>query len=610
MSEEPKEAAPDPAEEAQEPATKVTTYLRQPIVSVLGHVDHGKTSLLDKIRGGTVANREPGAITQHIGATEVPMATLLKIIGPLRGKRSFDVPGLLFIDTPGHHSFNALRARGGALADIAILVVDINEGLMPQTIEAIRILRRFKAPFVVAANKVDLVPMYQSKEDAPFLMNIKDQTEGVKADVDKRLYDLIGRLYSEKLPADRYDRIQDFTKNIAIVPVSAVTGEGLPDLLLVLVGLAQRFLEDRLETTEEGPGIGTVLEIKEERGLGLTMDTIIYGGTLHATDRLAVAGKRGPFITTIRGLLRPHENDEIRDPREAFRRVPRVGAAAGVKILAPGIEDVLPGAPLRALRPDDDVDEVMEQLQKEAQITVPLDDDGIFIKADTLGSLEALANELRAKEVRIRHADVGDISRRDVVTAATTENPLQRVMVAFNVKLLPDAVKEVQDRDFKVLQSNIIYKVLEDFDEWLVKAKEEKDKAERVQVVHPALIRYLPGNTFRTSNPAVIGVRVLTGRLVSGYKLLKEDGRTIGPIKSIQSDGKTVQEAHQGQEVAIAIEGVTVGRQIREDETFFLDIPGRDAKILFHMDKLSPDERDVLEKVARIKRREDKFWGM
>ncbi len=609
------EPAVDPETEETEPpddeaAHAAHTYIRQPIVGVLGHVDHGKTTLLDKIRGGTVAAREPGAITQHIGATEVPMETIMNVLGPLGKGKSFSVPGLLFIDTPGHHSFNALRARGGALADIAILVVDLNEGLMPQTIESIRILRSTKTPFVVAANKLDLIPMYESAADSPFLANLKKQSDGVQSRVEDRLLELIGRLYDHQLPAERYDRIKDFKKNVAVVPVSAETGEGVPDLLLVLVGLAQRFLEDRLETDEEGPGQGTVLEVKEERGLGLTLDTIIYAGTLHATDHIAVAGKNGPFITSIRALLKPKELDEIRDPREPFRRVKSVRAASGVKINAPDLEDVLPGARVRALAPEDDEDEILARLAEESEITVPLDTVGLAIKADTLGSLEALANELREKDAKIRFADLGPVSRRDVIQAAATDDPLTRVLVAFNVKMLPDATSEANAQDLTVLHGNIIYQLLDDYDEWHAKAKEAKDQAERVEIVHPCMIRFLPDCTFRVSSPAVIGVRVMAGRLVPGMKLLKEDGRTVGPIKSIQKEGNTIDMATRGDEVAVAIDGATVGRQIKEEDILYLDIPGRDAKQLFHMEKLSTDEREVLEKVAKIKRRGDRFWGM
>ena len=261
--------------------------IRQPVVSVLGHVDHGKTKLLDAIRGTSVQAREAGAITQHIGATEVPIDHIYKVCGPLIGKKKFDVPGLLFIDTPGHHSFITLRARGGSLADIAVLVIDIREGIMPQTIESIKILRQYKTPFIIALNKVDTIQGWIPETDAPFVLNEKQQQDHTIAAFNDRLYSIIGDLSMQGISADRYDRIDDFTRTVALVPISAKEGIGVPDLLLMLIGLAQRFLEGQLAKAE-GPGRGTILEIKEEKGLGKTLDMILYDGVMKKGDTVAL----------------------------------------------------------------------------------------------------------------------------------------------------------------------------------------------------------------------------------------------------------------------------------------------------------------------------------
>src|SRR3990172_2107719 len=155
-------------------------YIRQPIVSVLGHVEHGKSSLLDQIRGTSVVAREAGGITQHIGATEVPIEAIRSICGDLMAGKSFKIPGLLFIDTPGHVAFTTLRARGGALADLAVLVVDLNEGFRPQTVESINILKRFKTPFIVAANKMDKISGWNPQAGKPFILSYPEQAEHVK----------------------------------------------------------------------------------------------------------------------------------------------------------------------------------------------------------------------------------------------------------------------------------------------------------------------------------------------------------------------------------------------------------------------------------------------
>jgi translation initiation factor 5B len=217
---------------------------RQPIVSVLGHVDHGKTSLLDLVRSigvdrqASVMDREAGGITQHIGATEVPADVLNDTCSTMMGGRSFKSPGLLFIDTPGHHSFTSLRSRGGQLADIAILVIDIMEGLQPQTIESLEILRRTKTPFVVAGNKVDRLHGWRSEQGRAFIASFGEQRKDVQALFEDRFWKLVGMFGEHGFNLERYDRIKDFRTDVALVPMSAKEGEGLQDLLTVTVGLA------------------------------------------------------------------------------------------------------------------------------------------------------------------------------------------------------------------------------------------------------------------------------------------------------------------------------------------------------------------------------------
>src|ERR1041385_190100 len=334
-------------------AKSATAYTRHPIVSVLGHVDHGKTSVLDKIRGTKVFDREAGAITQHIGASEVPMATIYERCGVLLKGKKFTVPGLLFIDTPGHHAFSSLRRRGGQLADIAVLVGDMTEGLMPQTVEAIQILRSTKTPFIIAANKVDRCQGWVTA-DKPFILNVRDQGPTAQASFDEHFYKLIAALYQQGLPAERYDRISDFTKNIAIVPTCARSGEGIPDLLAMLVGLAQKFLEGRLETDEETPGEATVLEVKQDQGLGMVLDVILYAGSIRKEDTILVGTTGAPVAQRLKELLKPAPLDEMRDSRKPFRPVQQVVAASGLKLIVPDAEGVVAGAPLRVLSADNE----------------------------------------------------------------------------------------------------------------------------------------------------------------------------------------------------------------------------------------------------------------
>jgi translation initiation factor 5B len=307
--------------------------IRTPIVCVMGHVDHGKTSLLDRIRGSSVVTSEVGAITQHIGATIVPIEAIRSMSGTI-GKMPINIPGLLFIDTPGHHAFTTLRARGGALADMAILVVDINQGFQPQTIEALQILRNCRTPFVIAATKIDRVHGWRTNENESFLSSFAKQNERVKGDIENKTYEIVGKLSELEFSADRFDRVSDFQRNLAIVPLSAHTGEGISDLLLIMIGLAQRYMGNELKLSVEGPGAGTVLEVKEERGLGTTLDVILYDGTLAIGDEIAVATQGNVVVTKVRSLLKPRPMKEIL-VEDRFERVKSVAAASGIKVTAP-----------------------------------------------------------------------------------------------------------------------------------------------------------------------------------------------------------------------------------------------------------------------------------
>ena len=298
------------AKKKKKNSSETTSSIRTPVVCVLGHVDHGKTSLLDRIRGSSVVDREAGAITQHIGATIVPLDAIQKMSGT-SGSTEFDVPGLLFIDTPGHHAFTTLRSRGGALADMAILVVDINDGFKPQTKEALQILRNYKTPFVIAATKIDRLHGWRVQENAPFMKTYAAQNERVQGMIETKTYELVGELAEMGFNCDRFDRVRDFARNIAIVPVSGITGEGLPDLLMVMVGLAQRYMTENLTLSTTGAGYGTVLEVKEERGLGTTLDVILIDGQLKVGDEIVVGGERGVIETKVRSLLTPRPMQEI-----------------------------------------------------------------------------------------------------------------------------------------------------------------------------------------------------------------------------------------------------------------------------------------------------------
>ena len=587
--------------------------LRTPIVAVLGHVDHGKTSLLDRIRGSAIHEAEAGAITQHIGSTAVPLDIVSEIAGELVDPDDFDLPGLLFIDTPGHHSFSTLRSRGGALADIAVLVIDVNDGFQPQTHEAVDILKRTSTPFVVAANKIDTVPGWRPTEKQPSKVAIESQSDRVQSDLNERLYEIIGELSSEGFSADMYWRVTNFQANVGVVPVSAETGEGVPDLLTVLMGLSQRYMKDEMEIDVTGPGSGTVLEVKDTRGFGATIDTVVYDGTIREDDQIVVGGHTEPIVTSVRALLQPRPLSEIRSDDE-FEKVDAVVAAQGVKIAAPNLDDAMAGAPVRVVG-DRNVDEIVAEVEAElADIEVLTEEEGVTVKADTLGSLEALAGTLEAAEIPIMQAEVGDVAPRDVRLAETANVPNHRTILAFNVDVLDDADALADQEDVTIFRDDVIYQLIDGYEAHVREIEEAQQTQVLENITRPARFEILPDHTFRQSDPAVVGVEVRGGLLRRNSPVVRFDGakpERVGQLKTIQDEGEDVDESRTGERVAVSIDGPTVGRQIKEGETLWVEIPEKHAKILEQelVEEISGDEREVLSMYLDKHRNRDPFWG-
>ncbi len=581
--------------------------IRQPIVAMMGHVDHGKTSVLDKIRGSAIAAKEAGGITQAIGASIIPTETIKKVCGSLLDQLNLKltIPGLLFIDTPGHAAFTSLRKRGGNLADMAILVIDISEGLKPQTIESIEILKSYKTPFIIAANKIDLISGFRS-EKGPILSTIKKQNDQVINEIDKKIYEIVGQLSEHGLNSERFDRVDDYAKTVAIVPVSAKTGDGIPELLMVLTGLAQKYLEKCLECNTEGPAKGTVLEVKEEKGMGKVMDAIIYNGCLRVGETLVVGGLTGPVVSRVKALFIPAPLAEMRDKRAKFKSIKEITAASGVRIIAPGVEDVVSGMPLISGMDEEKAkQEIKQQIE---EVLLETDEQGIVIKADSLGSLEALSNLLKEKNIQIKKASVGPISKRDMSDAEANfdKNPLLSIVLGFNL----EAPESISDK-VKVICHDVIYKLIEDLEKWQIDTKKQMELKSMGVLTKPCKIQLLKGYTFRQSNPAVIGADVLSGTLTTNISLMNKEAKVVTSVKGIQEEQKSISEAEKGKRIAVSLTGVIIGRQIKEGDTLYSLVPEEDfRKFKEYKQYLSQDEKDLLKEIAVLMREKNPVWGV
>ncbi|MBD3398507.1 translation initiation factor IF-2 [Candidatus Micrarchaeota archaeon] len=574
--------------------------IRSPIVCVLGHVDHGKTTFLDRVRGSAVASKEAGKITQMIGASYLPTSAINRISESVKQimKTELVIPGLLFIDTPGHEAFTNLRERGGALADIAVLVVDITQGFQPQTLESIKILKQCKTPFIVAANKLDIIHGWKKQPTNSFIESFSKQPEHVQRLMDEKIYKMMGQLSEHGFDCERFDRMQDFTKQIAIVPISAKSGEGLAELLLLISGMSQKYLEKRLHISGE-IAKGSVIEVKEEKGMGATLDVVLYDGTIERGEEIAYLTQEGVKKTKVRALLQP--NLAKKTPQEKYINLDKVVAAAGVKIVAPGLEDTIPGSPFTEVSNFEKQREEMETHLN--RVLVDSEEDGVVVKADSLGSVEAILHLFEKSNIPVKKAGIGPITRKDVLTAhaVSERNRYKGVLFGFCVKVFDEAREEAHSSKVPLFWSNVIYKLAENYEEWLEEEKQREKKELETELPWPAKLKVLPGFFFRLSKPAVFGVEILEGRLRKGSLIMNEEGRILGEVKNIQSEGKAIDEAKEGAKVAISSPEITLNRDVQENDSLYVAMH---KKQIFTWEEkkesLSEKEQRLLEKIKQI----------
>ncbi|MEM4230713.1 MAG: translation initiation factor IF-2 [Candidatus Pacearchaeota archaeon] len=574
--------------------------IRQPILTVCGHVDHGKTSLLDRIRGSKVAEKEHGMITQKISFTLVPAENIKKsclLIDkygvPLK------IPGFLFIDTPGHAAFTNLRKRGGSLADLAIVVIDINEGVMPQTSEVLQILRVNKTPFIVAINKIDSLSGWRKLSD-DIKENIESQPQHIKQNFDEKIFTIMAALNSHGFESDLFYNVKDYTKKLCLVPCSAKTGEGIQELLMVLCGLSQKFLEERLKLDKRAKGV--IFEIKKEKALQY-IEAILYDGELKIGDEIVIATFEKPILTKVKVL------EEVLPLSEKFKPVEKVSAATGIKMQVSDMKGILPGMPFQIYRGN--MSEIEKEFKKEIGEVITTDREGVIIKSDSLGSLEALRTLLKQNNINILKAGIGSINKKDIIEAKANKeiNPLYCVILGFNVDIEEEA-KEFE-KEVKIIRDEVVYKIIENFQKWIEEEKKRIEREKLSELVSICKLEILPQYIFRNSNPAIFGVRVIGGRVVAGTLLIDEKNEKIGKVKGIQAEKKSIESAEAGMEVAISVSGVTFDRQLKNVKYLFSDLSEEQFKeFKKNKDVLTSGDIKVLQEITNIKRREKPTWGI
>ena len=565
--------------------------IRQPIVTVCGHVDHGKTSILDCFRETRIQEGEAGGITQKISFTKYPIEQIKKVC-PLIEKEGvkLDIPGFLFIDTPGHAAFTNSRKRGGSLADLAILVVSIKDGIKPQTAEVLQILKANKVPFLIALNKIDNISGWRQSKDG-LEESIQLQAINVNDEFQEALLTFQGSLKEHGFDSELFFNVTDFRKQIAIVPCSARTKEGISELLFVLCGLCQRFLKEKLKVAEQAKGV--ILEVKKDK-TGNYAEAILYDGSLDEGDDLVIASLNEPILSKIRAL------QEILPLSFRYKSAKKVIAASGVRMQLTNIDGVLSGMPFQETKGS--VKEIVKEFKKEFGNVLQLDKQGIIIRADSLGSLEALMTLLKQENIQILKAGIGQIGKADINYAKSNleANPLDAIILGFNVEIEKDLTIP---ENVKLFRNEVIYKLIEDLTAWRKQRSEEIEKEKLMQLATICKLEILHQFVFRNLNPAIFGVRVLTGKLRTGLPLIAENGEEIARVKSIQKDNASVQEAKEGDELALALPGVNFERRLKDKKYLYANINEKQFKdFKKNKDLFSANELKVLQEIADIKK--------
>lgn len=568
---------------------------RSLICLLTGHVDHGKSQIIESITNCSIIKKEAGSITQKISAIDASEEQIKQGCKTLLNQIKTEIPGILFIDSPGHASFTNLRKRGGNIADMAVLVIDIREGIKPQTIEAIEILKKYKTPFIIAANKIDLISGWTDKSE-DLLSDLENQSEQVTTELNTLFYNIVGELYHHGFDADRFDKISDYTKQIAIIPLSAKSKKGIPELLMVLTGLSQKFLEKQLTVDNKEDAKGVILEVRKEKGVGNVISTIIYEGTIKLGDKLIIGGIDQSIETKVKSLfLCSHSK---------LKKISKAESAAAVELVVPDEGEIFSGMPVRVVdeKTKDAVKREVQEMIEE--ILIQTDEEGIVLKADSLGSLEAILSLLKEAGIKVKKASVGNITKKDIADAKSGKDETEKIVAGFNVSSVPSS-------DVKIILGDVIYKIEEDIIDYRKKKEKEAQEKELKKIKKPFKARIMPNCIFRQNNPAVVGVEVEAGILTTDVRILKRDGSILPEINSLQDAGKSTNNVEKEKQVAAAINGVTVGRQINEGDVLYSDIDEKDFRKLKDMKKLlNSDEVELLKEIAEIKRKSNPMWGI
>ncbi|MBE5730085.1 translation initiation factor IF-2 [Candidatus Parvarchaeota archaeon] len=570
--------------------------MKSPIIAFLGHVDAGKTSIMDCIRDTYFAYKEIGGLTQTIGITEVPTSRIEELSKELleKFKVKVNVESLIFIDSPGHEAFVTLRERGASIADFAILTVDSKEGIQKQTIESINILKAYKTPFLVALTKIDMIDGYIPKKDMSFLDFINSQNPKYTQNLEERLYSLVSDLSNYGFSSERYDRVKDFTKEVAIVPVSSVNNIGVNDLLVLIIGISQRYLPS--EPTERADV--AIVEEKAIKGLGKVYDAIVYSGKINVGDRVLMETLDGVKETKIKGIMKLKPLEESRENFGRYESVGSIDAVKPIRLILQNPEALI-GTSISVFKDETEKENIEHTMKSSIQNYNDEKSGGVIVCADSIGSLDAMKKLSESEGIQVGLAKIGSPTKRDLDLAKVGN----RAIMCFNVKIDREVTELADAEKVVLIQGKAIYSIIDQYKTLLSQQKGRELQDKLSKIILPAKFRVIEKSVFRRSNPCVFGAEILLGEIRSGYRVIKSDGKVLGRIMDIQNENKKLENAKAGDKIAVSIDDAVFGRNLYENDLLYTDI-GQNDLINFEdvKDSLPEDYSLALNEIRKIKR--------
>lgn len=533
--------------------------LKAPVVCFLGHVDAGKTSLMDIIRDTSIQENESGGITQNIGSSFISIADIREKTTTIKGKFCVEhiIPGFLIIDTPGHQAFSSLRERGSSLCDLGILVIDIEEGLQPQTIESIKLLTSKKVPFVIAATKLDKIYNWEETNCLSLQNAFKKQTKDVVMTVVSYIDSIKYELKKEGVKSEFYSKNKKTNRVYSIIPVSSKTKEGLADLLSFLVYLSQNWMSGKI--TYQDKIKASIMNCHQDRNQGWVIDVILSNGTLNIGDKFAVAKKSGPHLFTVRNLLTQNTNSKLWIQHQSVR------ASAGVRILGSSLDNCYTGTRLYlAIDPKKALEKVDRELTDFWKV-FNYNQNGIVLMAETLGELEACYNVFKEQSINVLDVKIGrlvdtDIGRVKLKLDGELKNE-NRVIIFFGDKTEKQKTeldKCAISHKIKLIISPVVYHLLEKYQEYKDKCLENRrvTLTNSGEAIFPCRLRILKQHIYMTggSDDILMGVKVMKGILHKGTPLIVPGKNVVlGKVISIQKNHKELDKLESGKEACIRV---------------------------------------------------------